>query len=57
MNTKEIILSSLGIRLKDLFIKIPEHEFKRIQEIRLRVNKPIMIVKDGEFYLLHPTGI
>lgn len=56
MNTKEIILSSLGIRLKDLFIKIPENEFQRIQEIRLRVNKPIMIVKDGEFLFITPNG-
>ncbi|HHW66734.1 MAG: spoIIIAA [Defluviitaleaceae bacterium] len=56
MNTKEIILSALGIRLKNLFCKISEQEFQRIQEIRLRANQPVMIVKDSGFWFITLGG-
>lgn len=56
MKTKEIILSSLGIRLKNIFFKISEPEFQRIQEIRLRANQPVMIIKDGEFLFITANG-
>lgn len=57
MKTKEIILASLGIRLKNLFNKLPENEFENIQEIRLRVNQPIMISKSGELLFITERGL
>ena len=57
MKTKEIILASLGIRLKNLFNKLPENEFENIQEIRLWVNQPIMISKSGELLFITERGL
>ncbi|NLK20918.1 MAG: stage III sporulation protein AA [Epulopiscium sp.] len=56
MKTKEIILSALGARIKNLFHKLPEDEFERLQEIRLRVNQPIIIVGDSRAIFMKNDG-
>lgn len=49
-NTKEIILNYLSSNICDLFKKVDTHFFNQIEEIRLRVNKPIIInIKNKEF--------
>lgn len=56
MKTKEVILSSMGSRLKNLFYELREDEFEKIQEIRLRVNKPLIILKNGDYYFMRGEG-
>ncbi len=48
MGIKETIISALGIRLKTIFNKLSEEAFDQIYEIRLRINQPIIIIKDNK---------
>lgn len=56
MDIKKAITNSLGIRLKNIFEQINKDEFNFIQEIRLRINQPIMIVRDNEEKLINQFG-
>ena len=56
MTIKETISNSLGIRLKTIFNQLPEEEFQLIYEIRIRVNQPIMIIKDTGESFITPEG-
>ncbi|HPT77281.1 MAG TPA: stage III sporulation protein AA [Defluviitaleaceae bacterium] len=56
MKTKEVILSFLSSRIKSLFYHIPEEEFEKIYEIRLRVNKPLILLKEGQYYFVRSDG-
>lgn len=52
MSTKQRIINALGIRLKSIFEKLDEKEYKLIYEIRIRINRPIIVVKqDTELFL------
>jgi stage III sporulation protein AA len=46
MSTRQIITSCICDHLKQTINTIPEDEFKEIEEIRIRVNKPIIIYKN-----------
>ena len=56
MKSKEVILSFLSTRLKSLFYNLSEEEFEKIHEIRLRVDKPLVILKEGNYYFVRGDG-
>ena len=39
---REVILENLPGRIKEMIAGMPDEEFERLQEIRIRVNKPLM---------------
>lgn len=57
LNTKKIILSYLSEGIKEIINEIDEKSFELIEEIRVRVNKPIIIkTKEKEkVFLYKPT--
>lgn len=57
MHIKKTITHSLGIRLKHIFEKIHEDEFNAIQEIRIRIHQPIIIVKENKEFMIHLQGV
>ena len=56
MEIKQRIVNALGIRLKSIFEKLEAKEFDLIYEIRIRINKPVIIIKKGEEVFLTSTG-
>ncbi|WP_058485257.1 stage III sporulation protein AA [Defluviitalea phaphyphila] len=56
MKTKEIILGYLGIRLKNILSKLSDSAFEKIEEIRFRVNRPLIILKGGESFFIRGDG-
>ncbi|HHX62071.1 MAG TPA: stage III sporulation protein AA [Epulopiscium sp.] len=56
MSIKETIISALGIRLKTIFNKLVAEEFNLIYEIRIRINQPIIVVKDQQEIFIKSDG-
>ncbi len=56
MGIKETIISALGIRLKTIFNKLSKEEFNRIYEIRIRIDQPLIIMKDNEEVFIKIDG-
>ena len=56
MGIKETIVSSLGIRLKTIFNKLSKDQFDLIYEIRIRINQPIIIIKDNQETFIKTDG-
>lgn len=52
MSTKEILMTCLCDNIKKLFENISEKQFEDIEEIRLRVNKPIILYKNKKEKIL-----
>ncbi|QXM06013.1 stage III sporulation protein AA [Crassaminicella indica] len=49
---KESILEALPLKLREIFIQLPSKLIKDMEEIRLRVNRPLMIsANNKEFYV------
>lgn len=57
MNTKEILMTCLCDNIKKLFENISEKQFEDIEEIRLRVNKPIILYKNKKEKILDNSHI
>ena len=56
MYIKETIINALGIRLRTVFSKLDEGEFEQIYEIRIRVNQPVIVVKDRQEEFIREDG-
>lgn len=54
---QEGIISMMSDDLKSVMQHIDEKQYKLLQEIRLRVNKPLILVMKGEEYGLNQEGI
>ncbi len=52
MNLKEIIMNCLSDNIKKSFYSISTSEFKEIEEIRIRVNNPIILYKKNSEQIL-----
>ncbi|WIF94530.1 stage III sporulation protein AA [Caminicella sporogenes] len=51
------VLSILPVRLRKILMKISSNTIKNVEEIRLRVNRPLIINVSGEDYFVTDTGI
>ena len=56
MNIKQRVVGALGIRLKEVFMKLDNEEFERIYEIRIRINRPIIIIRENKEVFLNKMG-
>lgn len=56
MGAKEIIVAYMGKGLDKIFLAVPAKFFEKVEEIRLRVNKPLMLYSENVEYLLDPGG-
>jgi len=56
VDIKQRIVSALGIRLKEVFEKLDNGEFERIYEIRIRINRPIIIIRENKELFLNEMG-
>lgn len=54
---KETIISIMPRPMKELFIKLGDSYYERLQEIRLRIGQPLLLVIKGEEYGLGEEGI
>lgn len=45
------ILMSCGINIRSILKKVSRHDYENIQEIRLRVNKPLMVTSNVDYAL------
>ncbi|QEK12140.1 stage III sporulation protein AA [Crassaminicella thermophila] len=53
---KREILEALPINIRDIFIRLPSFLIEDIEEIRLRVNKPLMISAANKDYFVGKNG-
>ncbi|KPU44923.1 hypothetical protein OXPF_14010 [Oxobacter pfennigii] len=53
---KEEILTGISPKIKDLINKIPEEYLNKLEEIRLRLNKPLMLNIGGRDFFLTSKG-
>ncbi len=56
MYIKKTITNALGIRLKSIFEKLDQEEYKLIYEIRIRINQPIIIVRENKELFISSQG-
>lgn len=56
MQTKNLLITYLGNELHNLFMTISESFFENIEEIRLRIGKPIIIYKQNKEYTITKDG-
>ncbi len=56
MSVKETILCYMGEELEHIFFNIPSNLFLTMNEIRLRVGKPVIVVCGGKEYFLDKDG-
>ncbi len=57
MNIKTILLNYLGEELKKIFEQIPEEKFEKTEEIRVRINKPLIIRCGGQVFFVSQNGM
>ena len=57
MSAKDIIRGYMGNTISSLFAQINGDFFERITEIRMRVGKPLIIIKDRKEYYLNDKGV
>lgn len=57
MSTKEILMTCLCDNIKKLFEDISEKQFEDIEEIRLRVNKPLILYRNKKEKILADSHI
>ncbi|KNF07391.1 stage III sporulation protein AA [Gottschalkia purinilytica] len=55
-NGFSLVIQYIDLELKELLEKIPSDISQRIEEIRLRVNRPLMIYFEGKDYFLSKNG-
>lgn len=55
MDKKDEILRIFSIQLRKVFCEL-KLDFAQLQEVRLRINRPLMIVYNNEEYFLHESG-
>ncbi len=56
MNNKTIILECVSKNIKEVLMNVNDNDFGEIQEIRLRVNKPLIVKKNNtEYYINHKS--
>ncbi|MCT4621549.1 MAG: stage III sporulation protein AA [Marinisporobacter sp.] len=53
---KQSVLEALPLNLRELFIRLPSEEIKDIEEIRLRVNQPLMISRKNKDLFIGKKG-
>lgn len=56
MDVKQMIMPLLSHGIKELMLKVKDDDFAGFQEIRLRVNRPLVVNSMGQFYCLDPHG-
>lgn len=56
MDTKEIIINCLGERMRNICNQIPKRQFESLEEIRMRVHKPLMAYRNKEEFFITETG-
>lgn len=56
MGNKDVITGFLSSRLKNILGAISEREFDEVEEIRIRVNRPLMIKKSNMEYFITEHG-
>lgn len=49
-------IKTLPIELSSVLMKINSNEKKKIQEIRLRVNKPVLLIENGDAFFVETDG-
>lgn len=56
MNTKDMILKSLGGRLRFVLSAISEENFEQLEEIRIRIQRPLSVKSKSKEYFLTAQG-
>lgn len=57
MKIKQRIINALGIRLRGVFERLDEREFDHIYEIRIRVNQPLIVIRDNKEMFITSMGL
>ena len=55
MDRKEQLMKIFSVRIREILTALPVH-IGRLQEIRLRAGRPLMILYDNKEYLAGPEG-
>ena len=56
MDRKEQLMKIFSVRIREILTALPVH-IGRLQEIRLRAGRPLMILYDNKEYLAGPRAV